>query len=139
MGVGSTARKPTGQQICYLGPKTINYNDTGIAAGVILGYLPAGSQVVGAAIRINTAFNAATTNVLTIGETGDAGIDNIMDADDFTAEGTPGNYLVSALAPGYAPPAADKEIRVAYNQTGTAATTGQAVVSLLYIPPDETP
>lgn len=139
MGVGSTARKPVGQQICYLGPKTVNFNDAGVAAGLVLGTLPAGSQIVGAPIRINTAFNAATTNEITIGATGDAGIDNIMDAGDFASEGAVGNYFATALAPGFAPPAADTEIRVAYNQTGTAATTGQAVVSLAYIPPDETP
>lgn len=139
MGQGSIARRPVGQQIAYLGPKTINFNDAGIAAGVPLGWLPAGAQIVGAAIRINTAFNAATTNEITLGATGDAGIDNIMDAGDFTAEGAAGNYMTTALAPGFAPPAADTEVRVAYNQTGTAATTGQAVVSLLYIPPDQTP
>lgn len=137
MGLGSVARRPIGQQIAFLGPKLVNFNDAGIAAGLDLGWLPRGSLIVGAAIRINVAFNAATTNVLTIGAFGDSGIDNILDADDFTAEGTIGNYWVSALVPGFAPPAADTRVMVAYNQTGTAATTGQALIALAFIPPNE--
>ena len=133
MGLGTVARRPAGQQLAYLGPLTVNFDTPGVAAGIPLGTLPRGSMIVGIHSRVNVTFNAATTNVLTVGTTGDAGIDNIADAGQLAE--VVGYQLVQPLA-AFAPVAVDTEVRVAYNQTGTAATTGQALVSMLYIPPD---
>ena len=47
---------------------TANFNDTGIATGVGKQYIPAGSLVLGTDVYIDTAFNAGSTNVLTVGD-----------------------------------------------------------------------
>ena len=78
---------------------TVNYNDAGIAGGVVIGTLPKGALILSAGGNVETAFNAATTNVLTLGLEDDSGFDNIVGASGFT-EGTPGGYDVPApLAP----------------------------------------
>src|SRR4051812_34831948 len=63
---------------------------------VLLGVLPAGARIRSCACLLDVAFNAATTNVLTVGTS--AGSDaNIMSASDIT-EGTPANYTVTTGA-----------------------------------------
>jgi hypothetical protein len=45
----------------------VAYNATGIASGVSMGFQPAGAQILRTGVKIKTAFNAATSNVLTVG------------------------------------------------------------------------
>jgi hypothetical protein len=132
MAQGSTARRPVGQQLAYLGPLTINFNDAGVATGIPIGTLPAGSMLVAVSSRVNVAFNAGTTNVLTVGTPGS--VASIADASLLNE--TVGYQLVAPIST-FAPVTADTVIVAAYTQTGTAATTGQAVISVLYIPPDQ--
>lgn len=48
--------------------KTVNYNDAGISAGLAFdNSLPLGAFIYACWVEIVTAFNAATTNVLTVG------------------------------------------------------------------------
>ena len=63
---GSTARKNALQLVHYL-RFTVNFNDTGIATGVGKQWLPAGAMIIGTDVNISTAFNAGTTNALTVG------------------------------------------------------------------------
>jgi hypothetical protein len=56
------------QQVHYF-RKRVNYNDVGIAAGVLFGTLPAGAMLTNLNVRVNTAFNAGTTNALNVGTT----------------------------------------------------------------------
>jgi hypothetical protein len=56
------------QQVHYF-RKRVNFNDVGIAAGVLFGTLPAGAMLVQLNVRVNTAFNAGTTNALNVGTT----------------------------------------------------------------------
>jgi hypothetical protein len=127
----STARRNTQQQVGYL-RFTVNWNDAGIAAGVKKQTLPKGAQLIGTDVNIVTAFNAGTTNVLTVGSTGV--FTEIVAAADVT-EGTVAltqNIKPTGIA--LVPLAADLPVYVQYTQTGTAASAGQAVVVIKYIP-----
>jgi hypothetical protein len=116
------------QNLVHYLRKEVNYNDPGIASGVVIGRLPANAQVVQALARIRTTFNAATTNVLTVG-TNASNYDNIFGTADI-AEGSAGNNaaplanLQEALA--------EADVFVKYTQTGTAATQGKAVIHVAY-------
>jgi hypothetical protein len=111
------ARQFHTQQIHYI-RRRVNFNDAGIGAGVLLGTLPAGAVLLTQNVRVDTAFNAATTNALNVGTT--AGGTQL-----FTDAATAG-----ARSPTIAnlPLAADTDVFVAYAQTGTAATAGTAVI-----------
>jgi hypothetical protein len=129
---GSTARRNSTQQVGYV-RFTVNYNDNNIGSGVGKQWLPAGALIVGTDVYVGTAFNAATTNVLTVG------IENPTYADIVSAaavnEGATG--LTTGILPTGAalgPLATDAQVFVMYAQTGTAATAGQAIVVIKYIP-----
>ncbi len=107
----------------------VNYNDTGAATGIATGkWLPAGAIILSTDVSVNTAFNAATTNVLTIGLNGTTA-NNIV----ATVAATAG--LVLNLAPtgtALGKLTADTQVYVKYTQTGTAATTGNATFIIKY-------
>lgn len=106
------------EQALYAGK--IKFNTEGAATGVALVDVPANHVITKAVCVLKTAFNAVTTNVLTLGT--DAGATNLLGASDVT-EATPGAYQKQAwLETG----AAKKTVSVKYEQTGTAATTGEA-------------
>lgn len=111
--------------------KTIAFNTLGIGTAdtVKVGSLPSGAQILQAVVRITTAFNAATTNILIIGTaTGsDADIVGAADVD----EGTAGTTIVLTGA-GLAF-SADTPIYVKYSQTGTAATAGAAIITITFV------
>jgi hypothetical protein len=110
--------------------KTVNYNDTGVATGVLMGYLPAGAHILYCSVHVRTAFNAGTTNVLTVGTAGGSNAD-IAGAATVT-EGTPGYYGGVPVAD-IAYPTGDLAIYAQYTQTGTAATTGKADCVVAYV------
>lgn len=116
------------QNLVHYLRKEVNFNDPGVAAGVIIGRLPAGAQITQALARVRTTFNAGTTNVLTAG-TNPANYDNILGTADI-AEGSAGNNtaplanLQEALA--------EADVFVKYTQTGTAATQGKAIIHIAY-------
>lgn len=116
------------QNMVHFLRRTVNFNDVGIATGVVMGRLPAGAQIISAHARVKTAFNAATTNVLTVGTVG-ASFDNVLGAGDVT-EATPGTY--AAPVAGLIDVAADTDLVARYTQTGTPATTGQAIITVAY-------
>lgn len=128
---GSTARKNTAQMVGYL-RFAINWNDAGIASGVKKQWLPAGAVIVGTDVLNTAVWNAATTNVVTVGLGGVA--NNLVAAADFdeSALGLTQNIKPTGL--GLVPLAADSQVSVTYTQTGAAATAGSAVVIVKYIP-----
>lgn len=120
------------QQLHYF-RKRVNYNDVGIAAGVIFGTLPAGAMLHSALCRVNVAFNAVTTNVLTVG-LASGSFNEIIAAADVT-EATPATYAGALTNSAFsAAITVDTDIGVKYTQTGTAATTGQADILVSYAP-----
>lgn len=102
---------------------TIDFADTTVE----LEDLAIGDVVVLAWAQVTTAFNAATTNVLTLGNGVTA--DKFLAAADVT-EGTPGVYPTGGKGPFTAETAAGT-LTATYAQTGTAATTGSARVYAL--------
>ncbi len=128
---GSTARKNTSQQVGYL-RFAINFNDNGIASGVNKQWLPAGAIITDTSVYVGAAFNAGTTNVITVGLGPSA---NTIVASGQVTPGTTG--LTNAIIPtgnALGPLASDLQVNVAYTQTGAAATAGSAVVMIKYIP-----
>ncbi len=125
-----SARESYLQNVCYIA-KAVAYNTTGIsAAGTFLvGVIPAGSMITAHTTVITEVFNAATTNVLTLGTAADD--DMFVAAADIT-EGTLGRYTaMTGVGPFVV--TADTPVYARYTQTGTAATTGAAYVSLNFI------
>ncbi len=108
--------------------KTVNFNDTGIGTGVAIGpdALPQGAFILGVWVEIVTVFNAVTTNVLTVG-TNATSYNNIVNAGDVNEAATGVTMVTRGLGRSLAA-AADTQVFVMYTQTGTAATTGQAVI-----------
>lgn len=108
----------------------VAFNTSGIAAGILLCTIQASVAkpvLLETMVQVQTAFNAVTTNVLTLG-TDAASANQILAAADIT-EGTPGFYPAGAGV-GKVVLTANTDIYVKYTQTGTAATTGAAKVFL---------
>lgn len=98
--------------------KTVKYNDTDIATKEAVFTAPAAMILTQVGVDVTTAFNAGTTNVLTIGTNSDA--DNICGSSDISeSKGTSAKAVFVKLAKG------DK-VYVKYAQTGTDATAGVA-------------
>lgn len=128
----TTARQAAEQQVHYL-RFTVNYNDTGIATGNGKQYLPRGAVIIGTDVVVTTAFNAATTNVLSIGTEASTYTNIVTTAQAIAGTaGLKANLAPTGLALG--PLAADAQVFALYTQTGTAATAGVAVIVVKYIP-----
>jgi hypothetical protein len=127
--------------------KVVNFNDANIGAGVKIGAIPANAYITGIRCYVTTAFNAGTTNNLTIGSTATGG--------DFLASGTTagtncvaattGNQNMSSAAglglvvtSGTATGSQGGfDLYVRYTQTGTAATAGKVTLLIDYIADDD--
>lgn len=129
MGV---ARQLETQQTHYL-RRDVAFNTNGIASGVLIGTVPAGAKILNVYINVDTAFNAATTNVLQGGTTGTG--TNLFTTTD-AAAGTPGPKTAARAANQGAGLVfeADTDLFVSYTQTGTAATTGAATIIVEFVP-----
>lgn len=104
--------------------KRVNYNDAGIGVGVIFATMPAGAMLTALNVRVNTAFNAATTNALNVGTT--AGGTQI-----FTDVATAGARSPAIPNISFA---VDTDLFLQYAQTGAVATAGQADIVINYAP-----
>lgn len=111
----------------------VNFNDTGIASGVRKYTIQASTDrpvLLRVQCEVITAFNAGTTNVLTLGTNSTA--NQLLAAGDIT-EATPGFYPQHA-GTGSLRITAATDIYAKYTQTGTAATTGKAKFYLTVTP-----
>jgi|SRR6185369_9485867 len=133
MSTSGIARNDGSQNVHFIG-KDIAYNTVGIGTAdtVKVGRIPAGSLLINAYVRVTTAFNAATANVLTVGQNATANTD-IVAAGELN-EGATGTTVV--LTGASLTFANDTDIYVRYTQTGTAATAGAATIVITYIPPN---
>jgi hypothetical protein len=110
----------------------VSFDNTGIASGIPFpNYLPQDAQFFAAIVKIVTAFNAGTTNVLVVG-TNSSSFNNIVAAGDVD-EATTGADIVFTGAE-LDTSSAPLLPYVKFTETGDAATTGRAIVTLLYIP-----
>ena len=112
------------EQLFYAG--SVAFNDTGVAPGKELKKLPNNAYITRAVAVVTTAFNAGTTNVLTVGTNDDC--DNILGTSDIT-EGTAGTYSKQTFVEA----AKGAKIKAKYTQTGTDATAGVADVYIFFV------
>ena len=103
---------------------TIKYNTTGASTGVKLCELPHDCLITRAVAVVKTAFDAGTSNELTVGTT-TTNANELLGSDDIT-EGTTGAYGKDRFIEA----AARTPIVAKYTQTGTDATAGEAEVYL---------
>lgn len=112
------------EQMLYAG--SVAFDTEGVSDGVELCKLPAGIIVTKAVAVVKEAFNAGTTNVLTVGANND--INDILGTDDVT-EGTAAAYSVNK----FVQYDAEKTVKAKFTQTGTAATAGAADIYLFVV------
>ena len=118
------------QQIQYL-RATINYNDPNITAGVRFARLPANAFITQVLAYVVTAFNAGTTNPVSVGITQASANEIVAAIPGQTAGFQP---FTAAAGLGLAATAAgDTDVWCKYAPTGTAATAGQIVVVIAFI------
>ena len=125
-GTLGVAARQDPRQVSNTLKRTTNFGDFGIATGAAFdNYLPQSAFILGVWTEIVTAFNAGTTNVYTVGTVG-AGYNNIVAAADVNPA-VAGVYS-STRGWGRSLTAAAAVLPFArYTQTGTTATTGQAI------------
>lgn len=130
-GVKGTNARVDPRQVVNTLKLTLNYNDVGVATGEKFDNpLPKGAFISRMLVEVVTPFNAATTNVLTVG-TNAANYNNLAAAGDVNL----GVAGVTEVTRGYGrgiTAAADIQPYATYTQTGTAATAGQAVILIEY-------
>ena len=116
---------------------TVNWNDAAdlIAGTRARGVIPAGAHVIGEIATIQTVFNAASTNVLTVGtQSGTA--TNLLAAGDLDESSAATTVMAGSVfhAGGLIclNATTDTPIYAKYAQSGTAADAGKATISILY-------
>ena len=145
----SAPRTPTtNAPVCMR--KTVNLADFGanglVANCLLLGSIPVDSYIKHVSCELIAAFNAGTTNVLTLGVTS-ASANELLAAGDIT-EATVGYYVpatpllvlgrrqtqtAQAAISGVDYCQSGVGLWAKYTQSGTAATTGQAIFVIEYI------
>jgi hypothetical protein len=120
-----TSKAPT--QVLAL-RTTVWFSDTSVSFGSI----PIHAEILDIEVQVLTAFNATTTNTLSVGVTG-------VPAHFVNAEpvGTTGKKSPALTNLGYQ--SAVRPLIATYTQSGTAATTGVARVIVTYVPSDSSP
>ena len=107
---------------------TIAYTDT---AAVTIGTLPAGAQIVDVNIDVTTAFNAGTTNTVTVGKTGSAAA--FVAATSVGSAGRASVATTGVYSAWANVGTSDIDYAtVTFSQTGTAASAGAARVTIVY-------
>lgn len=110
---------------------TMNFNDTNVSTGELFANsLPQGAFILDVDVEVVIAFNAGTTNVLTVG-TNTASFNNLVASGDVNPAAT-GETRVSRGRGRSITNAGDTSVYATYTQTGTSATTGQAIVVVTF-------
>ena len=100
------------------------------ATAVSIGTIPANAQIVDINIDTTTAFNAGTTNTVTVGKTGSAAA--FVTATDVGTVGRESVATTGVYSAWATVGTSDIDATVTFAQTGTAATTGAARVTIVY-------
>lgn len=109
---------------------TIAYTDS---SAVTIGTVPANAQIVNIHIDVTTAFNAASSNNITVGKSGSAAAyvaSTSVGSAGRASVATTGVYSAWADVG-----SSDVPVTATYSQTGTAATAGAARVTIVYRSP----
>lgn len=119
--VGSTTLSQSG---------TVVYGANG--SSTVIGYIPAGSQIIDVYVDVTTAFNAGTTNTFDIGDGSTA--NQFADALDVSsAARVLASSDVSQLGNFANTGTADIPFTVTYNRSGSTPSAGAARVTVLYV------
>ena len=106
---------------------TVSYNSANVSTGVFMGILPARAQIHLVQVNVETAFNAASTNVLTVGY--GASLNEIVAAGDVDESSATTQAVTTGLSLEFS---SEQKIYAKYTQTGTAATAGKARISIYF-------
>lgn len=114
-------------QVLLTQTDTIDFNDTTKDLFV----LPAQSQIIDFYVDVTTAFNAAGTDLLDVGTSGDP--DAFVDNQDLAVAGRFLGSGAAAVLADYADVGtSDVTVQATYTQTSTAATAGAARITVVY-------
>lgn len=102
----------------------------GNATAVTIGTIPANAQITSIHIDTITAFNAATTNTMTVGTAASAAA--YVAATAVAALGRASVATTGVYSAWPTVGASDVTLTATFSQTGTPATTGAAIVTVLY-------
>lgn len=127
-----TAKTPSAVSAPVFLRRRVQFNTPGISAGILMGTIPANYYLHDILYDGHTAFNAGSTNVLTVGGEDDSGYDDIIAAGDI--DETAATSQRGAVGKLGIVDDEDADIYIMYAQTGTAATTGDATVCLVLLP-----
>ena len=135
---GTSARQDPRQVLNTL-KRIINYSDADAYTGAPLGttpggvgnYLPQSAFVIEVIVEVNTAFNSATTDQLSVGTGTNSTAWNTVAATDVNLTVT-GVYRISRGVGRVLTNDADTAVVACYTQGGTTATRGQAIVTLTF-------
>lgn len=125
----ATGGRKTQYQVVHNISRTINYNDTGITGGVLVGVLPAGAMLDKTMVQTSTAFNGTVSVTLSVGTT-PTGTQYINATDVRTAAARVDTVVPIASA---GPLAADTPIYASVTFGGTTGTAGVSTVTVTYI------
>jgi len=143
--------RDVGTQVVQYCRVTVNYNDPNIKTGQWFCTLPKNAYILNIDAQVTTAFNAATTNVFTIGATSASSNEIVADGGSGSTVNISNNTTTIAAGMFHLTGAAGVGLQVTgnatyqtklnggvpiyakYTQTGTAATTGKVTVILAYI------
>jgi hypothetical protein len=107
---------------------TITYAADGTTTSLFT--IPAGSQILNINIDTTTAFNAGSSNTVSIGKSGAA--TQFVTATSVTSLGRQSVATTGAYANWANVGTSDVTVIATYNQTGTAASTGAARITIVY-------
>lgn len=111
--------------------RVLNYNDLDAALAWFANSLPMGAVITNVLVVVLTAFNAGTTNTLSVGQNG--GHNDIVATGDVNLAVTGSTLVTRGLGLAAVINAtADVAPRAIYAQTGAAATAGQALIVIEY-------
>ena len=128
---GNTARDNYEQQTSYL-RKTLTFDQAAnFANGGPIGMVPAGVLIVATSVDVSVAFNAGTTNDVTVG-TNPTAYDNIATSAQIVAntQGAKRNLSPTVRTDQITAPTM---VFLKTNMTGTAATAGQLTLTIEFI------
>lgn len=100
------------------------------SAAVVIGTIPANSQITSVHIDTAVVFNAATTNTMTVGVVGAPAL--YVAATAVGPLGRASTVTTGVYSNWNTTGTGDVTATASFSQTGTAATTGTAVVTIVY-------
>ena len=106
---------------------TFAYTDS---SAVAIATIPANSQIVDINIDVTTAFNAASTNTVTVGKTGSAAA--LVASTSVGSAGRASVATTGVYSAWADTGSSDISATITYSQTGTAASAGAARVTIVY-------